>query len=263
MKKIATILLCLVSAFTIQAQSKKILIVMSAARELPLANGKIYANTGVFLSEFYLAYADLTNLDYTFDFATPGGKTPKIDNESFNKKYWKNRDSLITKATEFVRVNTQFNNPLNLEEAYRNLDQYDGMIVPGGQGLMVDLVEDTLVRRIITAFAEKQKCVGLICHAPALLTSYTQKDNPFRGYKVNSVTALEEFFIEKFVMKGRPFNRKIGKQLKRSGFTYVKGGPGKNFAVRDRNLVTSQNPFSNEAFIKNYLEALSEQSRIK
>ncbi len=63
-------------------------------------------------------------------------------------------------------------------------------------------------------------------------------------------------FIEKFVMKGKPFNRRIGKQLRKLGFYYVKGRPAKNFAVRDRQLVTSQNPFSNEAFSRLYRQAL-------
>ena len=59
-------------------------------------------------------------------------------------------------------------------------------------------------------------------------------------------------------MKGKPLNRKIGKQLKKMGFQYKKGSPAKNFAVRDRLLVTSQNPFSNEAFGRLFIEALKE-----
>ena len=73
---------------------------------------------------------------------------------------------------------------------------------------------------------------------------------------MNAVTGTEEWFIERFVMKGKPRVRKIGKQLKKQGFVYRKARPAKNFAVRDRYLVTSQNPFSNEAFTKLYGEAL-------
>jgi putative intracellular protease/amidase len=75
---------------------------------------------------------------------------------------------------------------------------------------------------------------------------------------VNSVTGLEEFFIENFVMKGKPKNHRIGSQLRKLGLEYKKGRPGGNFAVRDRELITSQNPYSNEAFNKLYLEALNE-----
>jgi len=42
---------------------KRLLFVMSAAKELPLKNGKTY-KTGVFLSEFYPAYKALVKLGY-------------------------------------------------------------------------------------------------------------------------------------------------------------------------------------------------------
>jgi len=99
---------------------------------------------------------------------------------------------------------------------------------------MVDLIRDATMKELLKAFAHDKKCVGLICHAPALLTVLPEEENPYEGYKINCITGLEKFFIEKFVMKGKPFNRKMGKQLKKLGFNYVKGGPAKNVAVRDR-----------------------------
>ena len=260
MKKIILFIAILIAESSVSAQSKKILFVMSAAQELPLRKGKVYSNTGVFLSEFYLAYHELQVRGYSFDFATPGGIVSKIDKESYDKKYWKGKDSLISTAVAFIKSNNQFNHPITLEMAYKKVDEYDGLIIPGGQGLMVDLIKDTLIQKIITNFAIKQKSVGLICHAPALLTSFSEKEQPFKGYKVNAVTGLEEWFIENFVMKGKPFNRKIGKQLKGSGFKYIRSRPGKNFAVRDRNLVTSQNPFSNDSFNRLYIESLQQKS---
>jgi hypothetical protein len=50
------IVLLLLSPLTVRAQAKKVLFIMSAAKELKLKNGKSYPETGVFLSEFYLAY---------------------------------------------------------------------------------------------------------------------------------------------------------------------------------------------------------------
>jgi len=252
------IILSLVVAlsFSVHGQ-KKVLFVMSAAKDLPLKNGKTYTNTGVFLSEFYLAWKDITGKGYVVDFATPDGKVSSIDRESFEEKYWKGREALIPEADSFVRSDSSFNHPMSLQQAFERWQDYDGMVVPGGQGLMVDLIHDPVIKNLLINFASENKCIGLICHAPALLTKLPQA-NPLSGYRVNSVTGTEELFIETFVMKGRPLNRKIGKQLKRLGFQYKRGRPGKNFAVRDRNLVTSQNPFSNEAFSKLFLEALTE-----
>jgi putative intracellular protease/amidase len=123
---------------------------------------------------------------------------------------------------------------------------------------MVDLFYDQNIPTLLKYFSQKGKPIGLICHAPALILSIPRVANPFVGYKVNSVTGLEEFFIESFVMKGKPKNRKIGKQLRKLGLKFVKGRPAGNFAVRDRELITSQNPYSNEAFNKRFIEALNE-----
>ena len=246
------------SSFTIQAQQKKVVFIMSAAKELKLQNGKLYPETGVFLSEFYLAYKEIVNLGYTVDFATPNGVVSSIDKESYNKKYWGKKDTLIGEATQFVKQNHKFNKPLTLQQAIENINSYTGMVIPGGQGLMVDLLYDKNISSILKNFSKQGKPIGLICHAPALILSIPKEENPFIGYKVNSVTGLEEFFIENFVMKGKPQNRKIAKQLKKLGLKYTKGRPAGNFAVRDRELITSQNPYSNEAFSTLYLEALKE-----
>lgn len=231
---------------------------MSAANELPLQNGKTYKETGVFLSEFYMAYKHLTQSGYEIDFATPNGVKPSIDKESLNKKYWNGDTLLLAEAIDFTQNNDAFDKPLSLENALENSHQYAGIIIPGGQGLMVDLIKDEKIPQILKNFSQKGKAIGLICHAPALILSIPKEKNPFIGYKVNSVTGLEEFFIENFVMKGKPSNRKIGKQLKKLGLHYKKGRPAGNFAIRDRELITSQNPYSDHAFIKLYLEALHE-----
>ena len=259
MNKIKFLLaLFLISSFSLHAQKKKVIFIMSAAKELQLQNGKIYPETGVFLSELYLAYREIVNAGYEVDFATPNGVISSIDKESYSKKYWGKKDTLISEAMVFIKQNPKFINPLTLEQVIENINSYSGMVIPGGQGLMVDLFYDKNISNILKSFSQKGKAIGLICHAPALILTIPKSENPFINYKVNSVTGLEEFFIENFVMKGKPKNRKIGKQLKRLGLQYKKGKPAGNFAVRDRELITSQNPYSNDAFNKLYLDALKE-----
>jgi putative intracellular protease/amidase len=245
-------------ALKMQAQQKKVLFIMSAAKELPLKNGKVYPETGVFLSEFYLAFKEIVNLGYEVDFATPNGIVSSIDKESYKEKYWKKKEALIPEATDFVKQDPKFNKPLTLEQAIKSINNYTGIVIPGGQGLMVDLFYDQNISTILKDLSQKGKPIGLICHAPALILPIPKEQNPFIGYKVNAITGLEEFFIENFVMKGKPKHRKIAKQLKKLGLRYRKGSPAGNFAIRDRELITSQNPYSNEAFNKLYLEALKE-----
>lgn len=246
-----------VSAQSHDINTKKVLFVMSATSELPLNNGKIYDETGVFLSEFYLPYQALIKVGYAVDFATPDGKKPPIDQESLKKKYWKKNEHLLNEANTFVANDVNFAKPLMLEHLTDNeLNAYSALIIPGGQGLMVDLMANEKIPSLLMHFHRHQKPIGLICHAPALLLTFDKQHNPFKGYQVNSVTGIEELFIEKVVMKGKPHIRKIGKQLSQNGMIYKKDRPAANFAIRDRMLISSQNPYSNEKFIELFLESL-------
>lgn len=240
------------------AQNGKILFVMSEADTLLLKEGKKKRQTGVFLNEFYQAYEAIVNAGYSVEFATPTGKKATIDQESLDDDYWKENSAQKKQAIAFWKNNEAFSNPMLLEEAIAKQSEYIGLVIPGGQGLMVDLMYDKNTPILLKNFAEDKKAIGLICHAPSLITSIAKEENPFVGYKVNSVTPFEEFYIEKFIMKGKPKNRKIARQLKELGLEYEKGGPGKNYAIRDRNLVTSQNPYSGSTFNTLFLKLLEE-----
>lgn len=242
----------------LRAQDKKILMVMSAADTLKLDGGEKLRQTGVFLNEFYLAHRALVQAGYTVDFASPGGTTPPIDQESLDQKYWKGQSGLREEALSFMARDPKFRAPKTLEEALGELPGYIGLVVPGGQGLMVDLIHDPNIPKLLRHFAKEGKPLGLICHAPSLLMTLSGETNPFLGFKVSAVSPMEEFVIERFIMKGRPQNRKIAKGLRKMGLNYKKGWPKANFAVRDRNLVSSQNPFSSKAFNELYLEALDD-----
>ena len=248
---------------TVSAQSKKILFVMSAADTLALNKGVKLRQTGVFLNEFYLAYKSVTEAGYTVDFATPNGVVATIDNESVNDKYWKNLLTVKEEALAFVKNDPLFNKPITLEKAIENKTAYIGLIIPGGQGLMIDLKDDKNIPILLKYFAKEKKPTGLICHAPSLILTIPKAENPYIGFKVNSVSPFEEFVIERFIMKGKPKNRKIAKQLRKLGLNYKQKLPKANFAVKDRNLVTSQNPFSGSSFNILYLKALSEYCKEK
>ena len=242
------------------AQNSKVLFVLSAADTLLLNKGEKMRQTGVFLSEFYLVYKSLITNGYQVDFATPGGEKATIDQGSLNDKYWKEYPELKQEAIDFWENNASFSNPLTLETAIKNKHMYIGLVVPGGQGLMVDLMNDKHTPILLKDFAKAEKAIGLICHAPCLITTIPKEENPFIEYTVNSVTPFEEFIIETFIMGGKPQNRKIANQLKKLGLKYKSGFPGSNYAVRDRNLVTSQNPYSESAFNELFLQLLSEKN---
>lgn len=252
------LIITMITGSALTAQNKKILFVMSAANTLELNKGKKLRQTGIFLNEFYLAYKAVSENGFTVDFATPKGVVATIDIESVDDKYWKNNATFKNEALNFVEFDSSFNKPIPLEKAIANKSDYIGLIIPGGQGLMIDLFVDKNIPVLLNYFAHANKPTGLICHAPSLLLTIPEKENPYIGFKVNSVSPLEEFVIERFIMKGKPLNRKIAKRLKKIGLNYTSGLPKANFAVKDRNLVTSQNPFSSSSFNILYAKALAE-----
>lgn len=160
----------------------------------------------------------------------------------------------------FVKSDSSLTTPLSLDEALRRAGEGDGLVIPGGQGIMVDLHQNERVQKIITTLGKKEKAVGLICHAPALLAEL-EGGHPFSGRRATAVSPFEEFYIEIFVMGGKAQIRKIGRRLRRAGFNYDSALRKASHAVRDCNLVTSQNPFSGEAFLEKFLPALDDAKR--
>ncbi|SMC62595.1 DJ-1/PfpI family protein [Cellulophaga tyrosinoxydans] len=248
----------IITNVTLCAQSKKILFILSTADTLELNKGQKLRQTGVFLNEFYLAYRSVLKNGYAVDIATPNGIIVSIDEESINDKYWKNNLDIKVEAIKYIKTDSGFNNPITLEKAIENHNNYIGMIIPGGQGLMIDLMDSRNIPILLKQFAANNKPTGLICHAPSLLLTIPVAENPYLGYKVNAVSTMEEIVIEKFIMKGKPKIRKIAKRLRKLGLKYRSGLPKSNFAIKDRNLITSQNPFSSKKFNTLFLAALRE-----
>lgn len=244
------------------AKSKpKVLIVMSAANTL-LLDGNRQHPTGVFLNELYHPVIALDRSGFDLVFATPEGKKATLDPESLKDKYWNSKEEK-EEAVRFLNSHPSFQKPIPLESVGKDHQIYISLLVPGGQGLMTDLLYDKNLPVLLTSFQNQGKTIGLVCHAPALLATLPSGTNGdgflFQGYQVNSVTKIEEWFIESFVMKGSPKVRKISDLLKERGMKYESSFfPASVYAIRDRNLVTSQNPFSGNEFTKLYLGAIND-----
>jgi putative intracellular protease/amidase len=237
-------------------RSGPILFVLTAAGEQTLANGK-KRSTGLFLGEFFEAYRAVRAAGYDVVFASSGGRRPVIDPESLDDSYWEHHPAGRAEAQSFMAHDASLQAPLDLADALAQEARFAGVVVPGGQGVMVDLLEDEHLHALLLRFGETNRPVGLICHAPALLTRLPEHANPWRGRRVTSVSGIEEFYIETFIMDGDAKDRAIGRQLERRGFEHRAAFPGRPFAVRDCNLVTSQNPYSGDEFSLRYLGALA------
>jgi putative intracellular protease/amidase len=234
----------------------KVLFVLTGADTQVLANGKT-RRTGYFLGEFYEAWRAVVDAGYEGDVATPNGDPAPIDPESLDAKYWSDHPSWRDEARAFVASAPALREPMTLDDALARQSEYVGLVIPGGQGVMTDLVHDERMHALVQHLGADGRAVGLICHAPAIL-AHLPRGNPFEGRRVTSVTGFEEFYIERFVMHARAKERAIGRTLEKLGYAHIHAAPGRPFATRDQNLVTSQNPFSGPSFATHYLTALAE-----
>lgn len=233
----------------------EVLMVMSAAETQVLADGRT-RETGTFLNEAFEPYRALTEAGYRVVFATPAGRPAALDPESVNSKYWPSeadRDA----AQAWWDGHPSLQTPISLEAARRRADSFQALVVPGGQGAMVDLLEDPHLHALIEALGASDRPVGLVCHAPAVLTRM-ESGGALAGRRLTSVSGLEEWYIETFVMGAEASTRGIGARLEQAGFRHDAAFPGRGHAVRDCSLVTSQNPYSSEAFNHHLLAALAD-----
>jgi putative intracellular protease/amidase len=235
-----------------------VLMLASAARTQTLADGST-RKTGTFLGELYEPYQALLRAGYTVRLATVDGAAVAIDPESLKEKYWEGADQLAA-AQRFAATCGELHAPLALDDALTSGEDFQGLIIPGGQGVMVDLLDNLDVHALLLRFAAQDRPIGLVCHAPALLTRLKQPGR-LAGREVTSVSGLEELFIETFVMGEQAQIRGIGSRLQQRGYRHRAAFPGSSRAVRDCNLVTSQNPFSTHDFNRLYLQALHDFRR--
>src|SRR5690606_7926360 len=128
----------------------------------------------------------------------PGGRPAVVDPESLDEKYWSSPAELERARHERVSLR-ELAVPLSLAEARARQEEFQGLVVPGGQGVMVDLLDDPDLQALLIAFDANDRPVGLVCHAPALLTRFPEGQRPFAGSRVTSVSAFEEWYIETFV----------------------------------------------------------------
>lgn len=247
------------------ASKGNVLVVMSAAHRIDLKNGASHP-TGYFLSELVEPVERLLAAGYEVTFASPGGLAPTLDLDSLHRLYWLS-SSKREAALRRMLASEKLRNPVPLE-AVVSAD-YTGLFVPGGHAPMVDLARSATLGRILRAFHAAGKPTGVLCHGPAaLLAALPHRDEagrpwPYRGYRMAIFTKLEERVSETFFLGGEvPYL--IDEKLAEAGgvldTSFVNPiSPG--HAIRDRELITGQNPYSAEPFAEVLVEALDEYRR--
>ncbi len=258
----------------------KVLVVVSGAHLLNLRDGKVYS-TGYYLNELATPLEAIIKAGYTPVFANPNGDTPSMDGNSDNVKFFGGDDARRMSTLKFIDGLPGLRHPMKLSEVSAHTKEYVGIFVPGGHAPMVDLVKDKDLGKILRSFHKSGKPTGLICHGPmALLSTLPDAEKfdqalisgdsaslqalahgwPYAGYRVTVFSKSEEQQVEAGQLDGRiQYYNDDG--LAAAGAQVTNGADWKSNVIEDRELVTGEQPFSDEEFATAFIAKLNAHTR--
>ncbi len=261
-KRTPVMLVALLVAVLLPAQALaaggRLLVVLSEANSITLKNGKRHG-TGYFLSELMVPAAEVARFGYEIVVATPTGKKPTVDPASDAPGYFKDAAEYKTLSALHAQMVT-IRPPLSLRDLdEKQLSSFDGVFFPGGHAPLTDLVSDPGVNRILRYFHERSLPTALICHGPVALLASRKEGSPwlYQGYKMTGFSTAEEKIAQSGALGGEVAFF-LDEALSKAGGEVSVGPAWSPFLVRDRELITGQNPMSDRGLSQHLLIALAE-----
>src|SRR5215469_1271477 len=238
---------------SVSSTPKKVLIVVAN----PSTSTTLGWPVGFWGAELTHPYYELTERGIGVTIASPEGGRVEMDSLSDPRdpSRWSSED-LITMGF----VNTPALVEL-LEDTPRiadlDLDDFDAIMVAGGQSPMFTFRENEDLARAIRHFFEAEKPTAVYCHGTAALVDLRLSDGSYLvdGRTVTGFANAEEEFSDAFVgEKVMPW--RVEDVLSERGANYVYGGLFKAFAVRDGRLITGQQQYSGRKVAEMVIGAL-------
>ncbi|WP_045388050.1 type 1 glutamine amidotransferase domain-containing protein [Falsirhodobacter sp. alg1] len=223
----------------------KILMVLTSHDKLGDTGNK----TGFWLEEFAAPYYVFKDAGAEVVLASPKGGQPPLDPSS-------DAPDAQTEATKRFKGDQAAQQALASTRLLGDVaaEDYDAIFYPGGHGPLWDLAEDAHSIRLIETFANSDRPVGAVCHAPGVFKNVKTKDGaPFtKGRQVTGFTNTEEEAVG--LTKVVPFL--VEDMLTAQGGIYSKGPDWGSYVLKDGRLVTGQNPASSEEAARQLLGML-------
>ncbi|GFD91765.1 type 1 glutamine amidotransferase domain-containing protein [Alteromonas sp. KUL156] len=284
MKKASSILsLALIAGFsqsanaadaqTLQANKGEVLVLLSSENMMQLADGKT-APTGYYLNEFGVPAKVLADAGYKLVLATPKGNAPSVDKKSVIPQYFDGGEAHMQAIQTFVASMEGINDTMSLTEVIaQGLDEFEGVFIPGGHAPLIDLANNPQVGQILSHFHKEGKPTAAICHGPIALLSGQSNPEAFElalksgeqatsegwiyeGYKMTIFSTPEEEYFESTLDDATLLYYPANAMAQAGGKMEYKEMWAPN-VVEDRELITGQNPFSDELLAETLLAQLN------
>ena len=212
---------------------------------------------GFWAAELTHPYYQFSQARYDVTIASPDGGEVEVDalSDPRDESKW-SADDLISMGF----LNTPELTAL-LEDTPRladlDPDEFDALVVCGGNAPMFQFRQSEDLKRTIAAFYEAQKPTALLCHGVSALIDVQLSDGSYlvEGKTVTGFANIEEDYVDRAVgQKVMPY--RIEDELRKRGAHYAQGGLFRNFAVRDGRLITGQQQYSGPKVAEMVIAAL-------
>ena len=258
------------------ASKGEILVLLSSENVMQLADGKTEP-TGYYLNEFGVPAKALVDAGYKLVLATPKGNAPSVDKKSVIPQYFDGGESQMRDIQTFVASIEGIDDTLSLSEVIgQGLEAFEGAFVPGGHAPLIDLANNPQVGEILSHFHSKGKPTAAICHGPIALLSGQINPQAFElalksgeqaspeswiydGYKMTIFSTPEEAYFESTLNDATLLYYPADAMAQAGGKMEFKEMWTPKVVV-DRELITGQNPFSDELLAEKLLQQLNSQS---
>ncbi len=260
----------------------KVLVLVSSGHGLPLKDGKVYSAAGYYLNELTVPVRALMEEAYEITFANPKGNTPQMDVHSAVADFFGGNDAELQDYLQFRDTLTGLKNPTRISDVIASdLDQYDAVFVPGGHGPMMDLLDDPDAGSVLRHFHKTSKPTAVLCHGGISLLAALPNSTEvvaalsagdaagaharaqgwiYSGYKMTVFSTAEEQQREPLEIGGKVlFYPDFA--LRTAGADVSVLAPWQSYVLQDREVISGQNPFSDQALLKLLLPALDRKKK--
>ena len=264
------------SALAGAAPRGEVLVLLSGKTALPLQGGKTFPS-GYYLNEFGVPADALQRAGYRLTIVTPTGERPQADQRSIEARYFQGKHDEMTRIAGVADQLTQAGKVRSLQEVLAaGLDRYDAVFIPGGHAPLIDLANNPEVGRLLRHFHTQGKPTAAICHGPITLlaaqadpqaferglvaqSAVAARDWIYRGYRMTIFADTEEAAFEAS-LAGDKLRYYPAPAMRLAGGAMQFAKAWEPHVVVDRELITGQNPFSDQLLAQALLKALAHRA---
>jgi putative intracellular protease/amidase len=237
----------------VHSKPKRVLMVVAN----PSVSGNNGWPVGFWAAELTHPYYELTERGVEVTIASPDGGKAEFDNLSDPRdpSRWSADDLISMGFIHTPELMALLESTPKLAEL--DYDEFDALLICGGQSPMFTFPDNTDLQAAVTAFYHAEKITGAFCHGVSALVNVKLSSGEYlvSGKTVTGFSNIEEDFSNAAAgVEVMPW--RLEDTLRQRGANYVQAGLFKAFAVRDGRLVTGQQQYSGREVAKLVIDML-------